>query len=328
MPELVLASISNSLASLQANLQTVFDGIPFAIVATGVLAAASAALVGTFLVVKGQAMLTDAISHGIVLGIAATYLVAHVTSGPWQLLGAGLIGLVTVLATEALAASRRVKRDAATGLVFPALFAAGVLLLSLYARDVHVDPHTVLLGEIGFVWLDRVAVVGIELPRALLTLAIVLVVDVVYVLAFAKELVASAFDPVLARNLGLRPRWVHAGLLTLTSITAVAAFDAVGVVLFVAFAIVPAVTGQLVANRFGGVLAVALLCAGAAAVTGYPAAVAADVSIGGTMASLTGVPLVVALGLRWLVRRRRSSPRQQRTVARTGEGPLGIGKMS
>jgi len=124
MPD-VLPSLASALPWSQGNLQALFDGIPFAIIATGVLAAASAALVGTFLVVKGQAMLTDAISHGIVLGIAVTYLVAHVTSGPWQLLGAGVIGLITVLATEALAASRRVKRDAATGLVFPALFAAG-----------------------------------------------------------------------------------------------------------------------------------------------------------------------------------------------------------
>lgn len=328
MSEVFSASIATSSAWLQANLQAAFDGIPFAIVATGVLAAASAALLGTFLVVKGQAMLTDAISHGIVLGIAATYLVAHVTSGPWQLLGAGLIGLVTVLATEALAASRRVKRDAATGLVFPALFAAGVLLLSLYARDVHVDPHTVLLGEIGFVWLDRVAVAGLEVPRALLTLAIVLVVDVLYVLAFAKELVASAFDPVLARNLGLRPRLVHAGLLTLTSVTAVAAFDAVGVVLFVAFAIVPAVTGQLVANRFGGVMTVALLCAAGAALAGYPTAVAADVSIGGTMAALTGVPLVIALVATRLQRRRGGAPRDRPTGGRSGERALGIGEMS
>lgn len=327
MPD-VLPSLASALAWSQGNLQALFDGIPFAIIATGVLAAASAALVGTFLVVKGQAMLTDAISHGIVLGIAVTYLVAHVTSGPWQLLGAGVIGLITVLATEALAASRRVKRDAATGLVFPALFAAGVLLLSLYARDVHVDPHTVLLGEIGFVWLDRVAVAGIEVPRALLTLAIVLVIDTLYVLAFAKELVASAFDPVLARNLGLRPRLVHAGLLALTSMTAVAAFDAVGVVLFVAFAIVPAVTGQIVANRFGGVLAVALVCAAGAAVAGYPTAVAADVSIGGTMAALTGVPMLIALAFTRRARRGRGAKESRPARVQHGEGPLGIGKMS
>src|SRR5690606_12652287 len=246
-------------------LQPLLDDVAFTIIVTGVLTAAASALLGTFLVVRGQAMLSDAVSHGVVFGIAVTFLLTGAVSGPVQLLGAAAAGLLTVLLTEALAASRRVKRDAATGLVFPALFAAGVLLLSLYARDVHVDPHTVLLGEIGFVWLDRVAVAGLEVPRALLTLASVLVVDALYVLAFAKELVASAFDPVLARNLGLRPRLVHAGLLTLTSVTAVAAFDAVGVVLFVAFAIVPAVTGQLVANRFGGVMSVALLCATGAA---------------------------------------------------------------
>lgn len=306
--------------SLLAHAQALFDAIPFAIVATGVLAASAASLVGTFLVVRGQAMLTDAISHGIVLGIAVTYLVSRVTSGPWQLLGAGLVGVLTVLATEALAAGGRVKRDAATGLVFPALFAGGVLLLSLYARDVHVDPHTVLLGEIGFVWLDRVAFAGLKIPRALLTLALVLVLDVLYVVAFGKELVAAAFDPVLARNLGLRPRLVQVGLLTLTSVTAVAAFDAVGVVLFVAFAIVPGVTGRLAARRFGGVLALAVTSAVLSALAGYPVAVAADVSIGATMAALTGVPLALALALHRVRARRRP--------VRTATHALGIGEMS
>lgn len=276
-------------------MQALFDDIGFTIVMTGVLAAGSTALLGSFLVVRGQALLTDAISHGIVLGIAVTFLLTGFTTGPVQLLGAGAAGVATVLLTEALSASGRVRRDAATGLVFPAMFALGVLLLSLFARDVHVDPHTVLLGEIGYVWLDRVPVLGLEVPRAMLVLGAMFLVNLLFVAAFYERLAAAAFDPVQAGIRGLRPRATTITLLALTSMTAVAALDAVGVVLFVAFAIVPGVVGVLVARRLSGVVLVAIGVASFAAVAGYWLAVLLDVSLGGCMAAMTGVPLLLAL---------------------------------
>ncbi len=276
------------------------QSVPFGIVGTGVLVAIASAVMGTLLTVRGQAMLTDAISHGVVLGIAVVYLALGVVGGPWQLLGAAVTGLVTVFATEALSSSGRVRRDAAIALVFPAMFAAGVLLLALFARDVHVDQHTVLLGEIGFVWLDQVSVFGFEVPRAMVTLVSVLALDLAFLGLFYKNLAAAAFDPVHAQLQGLRPKLVGAVLLALTAVTAVAAFDAVGVVLFVAFAIVPAVTGLLLARRLPGVLLVAVGIGTAAALAGYPVALGLDISIGGTMALLTGVPLVALLSWRAL----------------------------
>ena len=278
-------------------IQALFDDVAFTILLTGVLTAASAALLGTFLVVRGQAMLSDAISHGVVFGVAVTFLLSGVAAGPLQLLGAGAAGLLTVLLTEWLAASGKVKRDAATGLVFPALFAAGILLLNLFARDAHVDAHTVLLGEIGFVWLDRMPLLGLEVPRSLLVVSVAFLLNTTYLALFHKELTAAAFDPVLAELQGLRPRLVTGGLLGLTSFTAVAALDAVGVVLFVAFAITPAVVGRLASQRLPGMLLTALAVSAASAVIGYRVAVALDLSIGGIMALLTAAPLLVLMPL-------------------------------
>jgi len=278
-------------------LQSLLDSPSFVIVATGVLTGASAALLGTFLVVRGQAMLTDAISHGVVFGVAVTFLLTGNATGPLQLLGAAGAGLLTVLLTEVLARSGKVKRDAATGLVFPALFAAGILLLGLFARDSHVDVHTVLLGEIGFVWLDRMPLLGLEVPRSLLVVSVAFLLNTTYLALFHKELTAAAFDPVLAELQGLRPRLVTGGLLGLTSFTAVAALDAVGVVLFVAFAITPAVVGRLASQRLPGMLLTALAVSAASAVIGYRVAVALDLSIGGIMALLTAAPLLVLMPL-------------------------------
>jgi hypothetical protein len=132
------------------------DSIPFVTIATGALVGIAASLVGTFLVLRGSSMLSDAISHSIVFGIVVVWLFTGLTTGPLQIAGAAAAGLLTVVLTEALTRTRLVRNDAAIGLVFPALFAAGILLINIYGRDVHLDEHTVLLGEIGFVWLDTV----------------------------------------------------------------------------------------------------------------------------------------------------------------------------
>src|SRR5918996_862069 len=209
------------------------------IMATGALVGSAATLVGVFLVLRKNSMLSDAISHSIVFGIVVVWLLTRQQSGPVQIAGAALTGVLTVFLIELLVNTRKVKDDAAIGLVFPVLFSIGVLLLNLYARDVHIDTHTVLLGEIGFVWLDTLTIAGYQVPQALLWMGLVTLLNGGFVLLFYKELKLSTFDPGLAKALGFAPKILFYALLMLTSTTAVAAFDAVGAVLFIAFVIVP-----------------------------------------------------------------------------------------
>ncbi|GAB4270443.1 MAG: metal ABC transporter permease [Pararhodobacter sp.] len=271
------------------------DPITLMILGTGMLVALSGALVGSFLVLRGQSMAGDAISHAIVLGIVLAWMLTGAQSGPVSVIGAALAGVGAVLGAQALMRSRLLAQDAATGLVFPAMFAAGVLLINLNARNLHLDVDTVLLGEIGFVWLDTVQVFGLEVPQAAVTLAVVTLIDAIFIAAFWKELRLMAFDPGLAAALGFRPGLLGLALLVLTAVTAVAAFEAVGVVLFLAFLIVPAVTGRLVSGGVGAMIGVAVVSGLVAVGIGHWAALTWDVSIGGSMALATGLGLVVAL---------------------------------
>lgn len=264
------------------------------IMLTGALVGIAASLVGTFLVLRRNAMLSDAISHSIVFGIVVVWLLTHAQSGPVQILGAALTGVLTVFLTELLVTTRRVKNDAAIGLVFPALFAAGVLLLNLYARDVHIDTHTVLLGEIGFVWLETMEIGGIAVPESVVWMTAVTLLDAAFVVIFFKELKLTTFDPQLAAALGIAPTLLFYALLALTSITAVAAFDAVGAVLFIAFVIVPPAAAYLLTDRLVPMLLLGVLVAVLSSISGYVIAVQLDVSIGGMMAVMTGVFLVTA----------------------------------
>ncbi len=264
------------------------------IVTTGMLVGTASSLLGAFLILRRNSMLADAISHSIVLGIVLVWLLTRQQSGAVQLLGAALAGIATVALTELLTRTRKVKDDAAIGLVFPALFALGVLLLNLYARDVHVDQHTVLLGEIGFVWLRTMPILGHEVPQALVWLGLVTTINASFVFLLFKELKLATFDPALAHALGFAPAALSYALLVLTSVTAVASFEAVGVVLFVAFVIVPPAAAYLLTDRLERMILLGIAVALASSWLGYLAAVALDVSIGGMMAVVTGLFLLAA----------------------------------
>ncbi|MCC5967824.1 MAG: metal ABC transporter permease, partial [Natronohydrobacter sp.] len=186
-------------------LEAFFTSIPAMILTTGLLVGLSGALLGCFLILRGSAMLTDAISHAIVLGIVTVWLLTGHLSGPVQLAGAVVTGLITVGLTQLVHRTRLVRMDAAIGLVFPAMFALGVLLINLNARNLHLDVDAVLLGEIAFVWIDTISVLGLPMPVATLALAAVFVVNLAFVTLFWKELKLAIFDPALATALGFAP---------------------------------------------------------------------------------------------------------------------------
>lgn len=304
-------------------LANLFNSPALLIMLVGALVGIASSLVGTLLVLRGTSMLSDAIGHSIVFGIVVVWLLTHQQSGPVQIVGAALTGVLTVFLTELLVRTRRVKEDAAIGLVFPVLFALGVLLLNLYARDVHIDTHTVLLGEIGFVWLDTVTLGDYRVPRSLLSMGAMTLINLAFITLFYKELKLATFDEALAKALGLAPGVLFYALLLLTSGTAVAAFDAVGAVLFVAFVIVPPSTAYLLTDRLWLIFVLGSVASIIASVSGYFLAVAWDVSIGGMMAVMTGALLALAflagprygLFAQWLRRRAQRRLNEVRTLA-------------
>jgi manganese/zinc/iron transport system permease protein len=111
-----------------------------------VLVAVACAIPGVFLVLKKMSLISDAISHSVLLGIVVGFMLTHSLSSPLLFIGAVITGLLTVFLSEVLVKSKLVKEDAAIGLVFPALFSIGVILVSRYTGNVHLDTDAVLLG--------------------------------------------------------------------------------------------------------------------------------------------------------------------------------------
>lgn len=125
----------------------------------GTLIAISGALLGTFLLLRGMALTSDAISHTVLLGIVVAFMVMTAvfnqqpdTSSPWLIIGAAGAGVLTVILTELIYRSGLVRQDAALGLAFPLLFAISIILVSRFVDDIHLDEDAVMVGEIGVAW--------------------------------------------------------------------------------------------------------------------------------------------------------------------------------
>jgi manganese/zinc/iron transport system permease protein len=289
--------------------------------AVAVVTAVACALPGCFLVLRRTAMVSDAISHSVLLGIVLAFFVVESLTSPLLILGAALTGLLTVVLVEAIKSTGLVREDAAIGLVFPALFSLGVILVSRYAGDVHLDTDAVLLGDLAFAPLDRLVVGGWDLgPRSLVLMGAILAVNAAAILLFWKELKLATFDSGLARALGFPPAVIHYGLMAAVSVTAVGAFNAVGSILVVALMIAPPATAYLLTDRLATMVGLAAAGGAVSAIAGYWAAHWVDASIAGMIASAAGVQFGLAFLLapgRGLVAVARRRARQRIRFAET-----------
>lgn len=260
------------------------------IILTAVLTAASCALAGSFLVLRRMAMMADAISHAILPGLVFSFVLANGPNLFAGIFGASLAGIATVVLVEALQRTGLVKSDAAIGIVFPAMFAFGTLLVTRFFSDVHLDADAILFGEVSFAPFDRLIINGIDYGSyPLIVVTLMTVVNLVAIVAFYKELKLATFDAGLAAALGFSPIVIHYGLMTLVSMTTVSAFSAVGAILVVALMIVPAGTAYLLTDRLPVMIVLSVVIGTLAALIGYQTALAFNVSISGMMVVALGV---------------------------------------
>jgi manganese/zinc/iron transport system permease protein len=257
---------------------------------TGVLVAASCALLGVFLVLRKMAMLSDAISHAILPGIVAGYFFAGGPSLIFGFIGAAAASITTIALVEALQNTRKVGGESAIGIVFPAMFALGTAVVSKFYANVHIDTDAVLYGNIEFAAFDPLIINGANWgPQPLWTMGGLTLLNLLFVWLFFKELKLATFDPALAASLGFSPIIVHYALMAMVSVTTVGAFTAVGSVLVVAFMIVPAAAAYLLTDDLKRMIILAVALGALAAVLGFGAAVLLNASVAGSMATAAGV---------------------------------------
>jgi manganese/iron transport system permease protein len=204
------------------------------------------ALLSCFLVLKGWALMGDAISHAILPGIVLAYVL-----GLPLILGAFAAGMFTAVATGFLSGNSRIKPDTVMGVVFSGMFGLGIVLFVAVDSDVHLDH--ILFGNM----------LGVERHELWQAGIISAVVTLILALKW-RDWLLHAFDPAQARTSGLAVGWLHYGLLALISLTIVATLTAAGLILAVALLIAPGAIAYLLVREFRTMLWVAVaVCMGA-----------------------------------------------------------------
>lgn len=263
----------------------------FWIILTGALVAISAGLLGCFLVLRRMSMIGDAISHAVLPGIVIAYLVSGNREPMTVLIGAGVLGLVTTFMIEYLQKKAKVQGDAAIGVTYTFLFAIGIILINLFAGQVDIDQDCVLYGEIAYVPIDTIITKsGTNLgPRPIYLLGGLLVVILLFIQFFFKQLSLTAFDPSFASAIGISTSLWHYLLMGLVSMTTVISFESVGAILIINFLIGPPAIAFLLTGSLKRMLLYTVIIGVVIAIVGGLVAARFDVSVAGTMAVTTGV---------------------------------------
>ena len=220
----------------------------------------STAMVGTFLVLRRMAMLANSLSHSILLGIVLTFLLSHGAgmvidaththaSLNFQLLFLAAIatGFVTSFLTEFLTKTVKLQEDASIGLVFNTFFSLGVILVTVYTRNVHLGTEAVM-GNVDALHPDDLRLVGM-----------IAAVNLILFLFLYRGYKITTFDPQLSSALGYRPTIYNYLLMLQVSITCVGAFRAVGVLLVLAFLTGPPLIARRLTHRLRTMLILATL---------------------------------------------------------------------
>lgn len=243
------------------------------IVLIGALAASASASLGVFLLLRRMSLVGDAISHSVLPGIAAAFLFTGERASWTVFLGAAATGLLTVWISELVRRYGKVEESAAIGIVFTTMFALGLVLVVRAGDHVDLDPMCILYGNLELVFLDTIPTQIGEIPRAVLTLGGVLLLNLTTIALFYKEWKITTFDPAYARSQGVPSGLFHYLLASLVAITCVAAFEAVGNILVVAVIIVPAAISFLWTCRLSTMLLLSISFAVLIAILGHISAI-------------------------------------------------------
>lgn len=256
-----------------------------------VIVSVPTALLSCFLVLKGWALMGDAVSHAVLPGVVLAYIL-----GFPLILGAFAAGMVTALATGYLSDNSRVKQDTVMGVVFSGMFGLGIVIYTAITSDVHLD-HILFGNMLGVGPEDIFTALWIAVP-----------VSSALLLKW-KDLMLHAFDPAQARAAGLPVGLLHYGLLTILSLTIVATMTATGLILAVGLLIAPGAIAFLMVRSFGRMLAVAVVVCMASMLAGVYASFHLDSAPAPTIVLILTSVFILALARR-MVQQRRASAHQ------------------
>jgi ABC-type Mn2+/Zn2+ transport system permease subunit len=209
------------------------NGIMLNAFIAGVLVSIACAIAGTFVILRGMAFIGDALAHGVLPGIAVSFLV-----GFPGILGAAIGAVFMIGGITVITQRSRLSSDTAIGLLFVGMLSLGVIIVSRGSTSFSGDLTRILFGEI----------LGIDL-QAIVVQAVGTLVIVIIALICARPFLLLSFDPEQAQVAGFSSRLYHNVMLFMIAITVIVSFQTVGTLLVFGLLIAPAGAGALLARR-------------------------------------------------------------------------------
>lgn len=249
-----------------------------------ILASMSCSLLGVFIVLRKNAMLIDAIGHTVLLGIVLAYMLVRDLDSPFLIIGATLIGMLTVILVEMLGNSKLVKSSDAIGVIYPILLSIAVIIISKYFKSTHLDTDIVLSGEVVFSSLSTIDIFGLSIPKPIIKSLILLLVILSFIKIFYREIKISIFDNQYAKLIGIPVGVIFYTIMCLTSLTAVVSFDIFGSILVISFFVAPAATALLFSKDLTKCLILSVVFATISSIVGGSIAILYNLSISGMCA--------------------------------------------
>ena len=254
------------------------------------------ALLSCFLVIKGWALMGDAVSHAVLPGIVLAYIF-----GIPLIIGAFAAGMTCSIATGYLSTNSRVKQDTVMGVVFSGMFGVGIVLYVSVETNMHLDH--ILFGNM----------LGVESHELWTTGIISLGVGLILALKW-KDWLLHSFDPAQAKASGLWVNWLHYGMLAALSLTIVATLSAAGLILAVGLLIAPGAIAFLVVRKFSTMLWVSVIVCMASMLLGTYASFFLDSAPAPTIILIMTALFIVAFIRRQIATRRTSMQRVDEAV--------------
>ncbi len=254
---------------------------------------------GNFLVLRGNALISDALSHAILFGIVVMFLCVQDCHSILVFMGAIASGIITIFFTEQLSHRKKINHDTAIGLTFPFLFSIAVMLINVYANNVHIDTDAILLGEIAFAPFTKLYLYGYDCgPQALWNMSSIACLNAICSRYFYKELQITTFDPMYAQTIGYNPRLFHYLLMILTSMTIIQAFHVTGTILVISCIVTPAATAFLLTKKLHEMMITSCLLSIIAVLAGFLCAHIFDTSIAGSIALMNGLIFFIVMWIK------------------------------
>ena len=257
--------------------------------------AVACSIVGVFVMLRNLAMICDAISHSILLGIVLAYFISKDLQSPYLIIGASIFGVITCACIELLSKTRFITQDTSVGIVFPMFFSIAVILISVYAKNVHIDTDVVLMGEVIMAPFNRLEIFGLDLLRSLWIMSFVIIANLIFIGIFYRVLNISSFDRTFASMVGISTSILYYCLMAMVSLTAVASFESVGAILTISFFVAPAASAYLLSKDMKRTIVLSLIYAVLNTCLGFFLAWMWNLSISGMCATISGITFILTL---------------------------------